>query len=150
MAAEKNIEVEKILKQMNLQEKQRVSARRIKAVLGKLNGGSITKVDVEQDNGTIEEITTKEGIESACMEENELKYRQTQQSPCMIEPLASELGYLGITDSCEKILEGSYIPPEGVNRYTRELLQHMQRLLLQHAPPKAEISTEMYKEGWKK
>jgi hypothetical protein len=31
----------------------------------------------ELENGTIKEITTKEGIKEVCMEENESKYKQT-------------------------------------------------------------------------
>ena len=150
MAEEKNTEMEKILKQLATHERQRTSARRIKAILGKLHGGSITKVDIEKEDGSIEEITTKEGIEEACMQENEYKYRQTQQSPFMQEPLLSDIGYLGTTDACNDILAGSYNIPEGVSTYTRELIHHMRRLPLQHAPPQAEIPTATFKSGWKK
>ena len=150
MAEENNTEVEKILKQLLDHELQRTAARRIKATLGKLTNGSVTKVDVEQDDGRVIEETTKEGIERACMEENEKKYRQTQATPCMQEPLLSELGYLGITASCDQILEGTYQPPPGINQYTRELLQHMQRLPIQYPSKKATITTPMFKEGWKK
>ena len=150
MAEEKNTEVEKILKQLNTHERQRTSARRIKATLGKLHGGSITKVDIEHGDGSIEEITTKEGIEEACMNENENKYRQTQMSPFMKEPLLSDIGYLGNTKACEDILRGRYTVPEGVNIYTRELIHHMRSLPLNHAPPIAEIPTHTFTAGWKK
>ena len=135
MAEENNTAVEKILKQLLDHEMQRTSARRIKAAQGKLSGGSVTKIDIEHENGQVEEITTKEGIERACMDENEIKYRQTQNTPCMQEPLLSELGYLGTSEACEKILDGSYQPPRGTNTYTRELLAHMQRLPNQQPPP---------------
>jgi hypothetical protein len=83
------------------------------------------------------------------MEENESKYKQTQQSPSMQEPLVSDIGYLGMTEECEKILEGTYTIPEGVNQYTRELPEHMKQLPLYHhnPPSKAEISTKTFKEG---
>jgi hypothetical protein len=150
MAEENNTAVEKILKQLVDHELQRTAARRIKATLGKLTSGSVTKVDVEQEDGRMIEETTKEGIERACMEENEKKYRQTEASPCMQEPLCSELGYLGISESCNQILAGTYQPPEGTNIYTRELLQHMKCLPIQHPIDKAEITTQMFKDGWKK
>ena len=150
MAEENNTKVEKILKQLLAHEAQRTSARRIKATLGKLSSGSVTKVDVQTAEGRVEEVTTKEGIERACMEENEKKYRQTQNTPCMKEPLLNDLGYLGTTEECEQILRGTYQPPQGTNKYTRELLQHMQRLPLKYPPPKAGITTQMFKEGWKK
>ena len=150
MAEESNTEVEKILKQLLTHEAQRTSARRIKAALGKLASGSVKKVDIETAEGNIEEVTTKEGIERACMEEKEKKYRQTQNTPCMREPLLSDLGYLGTTAECDQILEGTYNPPPGTNEYTRELLQHMKCLPLKYPPPKAEITTQMFKQGWKK
>jgi hypothetical protein len=150
MAEENNTVAEKILKQLLDQERQRTSARRIKATLGKLSGGSVTKIDIEHENGQVEEVTTKEGIERACMDENEAKYRQTQNTPCMQEPLLDDIGYLGTSDSCEKILDGTYQPPRGTNVYTRELLEHMKRLPISHIYPHAGISTSMFKEGWKK
>jgi hypothetical protein len=68
----------------------------------------------------------------------------------MQEPLLSDLGYLGTTAECNQILEGTYNPPTGTNEYTRELLQHMKRLKLKYPPPKAVITTQMFKQGWKK
>jgi hypothetical protein len=44
--------------------------RRIKSTLHKIRNSGISKVEVETTRGEIIEITTKTGIELACMNEN--------------------------------------------------------------------------------
>jgi hypothetical protein len=88
-----------IIKQLISREQQRECSRRIKYTLGKIRGGGITRVEVVSNDGTIQEITTKVGIEHECMNENIRKFRQTQQTPCMREPLRSALGRFGDTAS---------------------------------------------------
>jgi hypothetical protein len=61
MAEESNTEVEKILKQLLTHEAQRTSARRIKATLGKLASGSVTKVDIETAEGILKKLQQKKG-----------------------------------------------------------------------------------------
>ena len=46
----------------------------------------------------------------------------------MIEPLCSELGYLGTTSATQQILAGMYKPPPWVDDLTREFLSFLQAM----------------------
>ena len=64
-----------IYQQLLMREKQQEAARRIKFTLNKIDGKGITKVEIQWGpDEPIEELTTKEDIEQACMAENHLKY----------------------------------------------------------------------------
>jgi hypothetical protein len=151
IAAEKGQEVATVIKQLALRERQRESARRIKFSLGKIKGGGVTKVEVELDNGSLREVTTKLGIEQECMTENIRKFRQTQLTPCMREPLRSLLGPLGNTASAQSILNGDFLAPIGTPQYTREFLAQLQKPPQQFATPKiAAMTTKEFQTGWRK
>jgi hypothetical protein len=101
--------------------------------------------------GDIIEITTKLGIEKACLQENKQKFQQTQNTPCMQEPLCSELGKFGDSASSRAILLGEYEPPPSTSVYTRELLLQLKHTKYDRASiPQATISTDTFKSGWKK
>jgi predicted transposase YbfD/YdcC len=80
IAKEEGIEKSKVIKQIISREQQREAARCIKYTLHKIRKGGITKVDIETDAGTIQEITTKLGIEQACMSENKFFSTNTDSS----------------------------------------------------------------------
>jgi hypothetical protein len=151
IAEEKGQEASSIYHQLIRREKQRESARRIKYTLGKLRGGGITRVEVETQDGAIREVTTKVGIERECMLENKKKFRQTQSTPCMTEPLRSELGKFGNTVAGQQILDGSYTPPANTNQYTREFFKQLQKPPQIFAPPlQATMTTKEFQSGWKR
>jgi hypothetical protein len=111
----------------------------------------VTKVEILGNNMETVEITTKTGIERACMDENRNKFHQTRNTPCMREPLCSLLGSLGDTNACRDILRGDFIPPDDNPPFTREFLAHMQQINpLQYPPPPASLSTKTFQEGWTK
>jgi hypothetical protein len=58
-----------ITKQLITREKQQEASRRIKSTLHKIRNSGISKVEVETTRGEIIDITTKTGIELACMNE---------------------------------------------------------------------------------
>jgi hypothetical protein len=45
----------------------------------------------------------------------------------MVEPMVSELGWLGISPKVCQMLEGTYDPPEGVDDATRLLIQQFRK-----------------------
>ena len=149
IAIDKEQDKDNIYKQLIQRERQRESARKIKATLGKINSGGVTKVEIQLTNGTITEMTTKVGIENACMNENESKFRQTQNTPCMVEPMRSELGYDSNTKAGLEILQGIYTPPPGVDNYTKELLIQLKKAELIYPAPSATLTKKIFQEGWK-
>ncbi|CAB9523139.1 hypothetical protein SEMRO_1382_G267910.1 [Seminavis robusta] len=71
------------------------------------------------------ECITKESIEEVMLEVNSTKYQQCMNSQFMQDPLLSELGYIGNTDTAEEILQGSYQCSPVLNQYTQAVIQHM-------------------------
>ena len=151
IAEESNNTRETIRKQLYEREQQRITARNVRYTLNKIQGGGITRVEVPRGNNKIEVVTTKEDIEKECMIENEKKYCQTTNTPCMQGQLVQDLGYDALTKAGSEILEGTYQCPQNTDQYTQELIQQLKMIPYQYdRPPEAYISQEMYKEGWKK
>ena len=150
IAKEKGEESATVYKQLIQREKQRESARRIKYVLKKVNDGGVTKIEQETADGNREEITTKEGIERGCIAANKKKYLQSRFTPCLEDPLRTELGFDGDTAAGRAILDGTYIPPDGVHPYATEFFNQLQRPTINHEFQATEITAEAFKEGWKK
>ena len=113
IADEQGHDRDNVYLQLIKREKQREAARRIKLTLGKLKGLGVTKVDILKPDGGTEELTTKSEIEAACMEENNKKYKQTRETPCMTMPLRGLLGFDGNTSMGRDILRGNFSVPEG-------------------------------------
>ena len=53
-------------------------------------------------------------------------FRLTESTPPMNEPLLSNLGFLSDTDAAKRILNGTYICPEGVDAYTKNFIASLQ------------------------
>ena len=95
------------------------------------------------------EITSKEGIEHACMQENKLKYLQIRDTPCLREPLQSELGWDAHKPAGDAILRGDYQVPEGAHPYTHEFFSQLRRADVEHPFPTPHITKEVFINGWK-
>ena len=133
--------------QLILQERQRIASRRMKKVFGKIQGGGLTHVTVNQDDGSHLEYTRKEDIEHACLEENRKKFSQTNNTPAMIGQLADELGYDGTSEACKQILNGTYTTPPGTHEYTKAYIRELKRPVnIQHTPTAA-IPTSTFQDG---
>lgn len=150
IANESNTDEDNIYKQLMQREKQREAARHIKATLHKLKSGSVSRVVIPHNDGTTKVLMSKQEIEEACIQENEKKYSQTEGTPCMIHPLSNILGFLGLTEEAEAILDGTFEFPAECHPYTREFFAQMKRVpQAQNLAPPAAISTETFKQGWK-
>ena len=103
-----------------------------------------------RSNGETEELTTKTEIETACMEENNKKYTQTYDTPCMKLPLRRLLEFDGNTPMGRDILLGNFETPGGISPYTNEFFRQLKYADLRTERPKAIISSEDFRNGWKK
>ena len=139
-----------IYTQLIQREKLRQAHKRIKYTINNNRGGGITKVEVLSPNGDIIELTTKPLIESACIEENKLKYRQTENTPCMEGQLRRDLGFLGLTESSTQIINGTYTCPERSPPFTTEFFNQFQKPQLTTDPPPNIMTTPSFTDGWKK
>ena len=149
MAESSGNEKQNIYKQLLTQENQRRVARKIRLMKKEQISSGITKVDILRPDGSRETHSSKEEIEEICLEENKRKFLQTNDTPCMQEPLYSLLG-LGTTVSCEEILSNTFRAPANTDQYTRELLHCLRRH--PDAPQNYDtvITKEVFQEGWMK
>lgn len=117
-------EKEAELKQLRSAEHQRRVARNIKRMQGKLQRNSTLQIVVNDHDGR-HVVTEKEAMEEACIAENISRFTQSEDTPPMIEPLLSDLGYLADTPEAESILNGTYQPPAGVDYYAKLFLREL-------------------------
>ena len=91
IAEEGNLELSAVYQRLIKTEQQRTAARKIKWALGKMSTGPTSSVDVI-NNGERISVTQKEQLEQVCMNSIRKKYVQTNNTPCMKEPLKTMLG----------------------------------------------------------
>lgn len=149
-ALEDDLDSATVYTTMIARENFRDSNRRIKFARGKLNKTGLTKVEVHTADG-IKEITEKEEIERVCMDENDDKYHQTNNTPCLQQPLRELLGRVGETEFAQSILDGTFVAPDNTDPYVIELFKELKRDdRIEGETMKAEITSDMFVTGWKK
>ena len=100
----------------------------------------MSKVEVIYEDHT-EDVCDKAGIEQACHNENNDKFKQTNNTPPMRGALADDLGYIGLSPACHYILQGLYPPPPDTPPYTSEYLQRLKKAPTIQDPPSAYLAT---------
>jgi hypothetical protein len=115
------------LKQLRCQEKQRRTTTCIKAIRGKLGGSGVASVSYRLDDITIKETMDRSSMEKCFIRENESKIKQAQDTPFLVEPMVSEVGWIGIGPKVCQMLEGAYDPPEGVDDATRLIIEQFRK-----------------------
>ena len=131
-------------------EHQRKMGRYAKAVTGKLESKSVTKIE---HNG--QEMTTQEAIEGVLLEVNRAKTRASDETDFMTEPLRSEFGTRNNTQAAEQVLNGTYMPPAGASVASRILLAglrtpHNIRVRNTKFRPRRYITTEDHIKAFRK
>jgi hypothetical protein len=110
-AEKQGVTVLQLRKNLNQIERLRKKARRVRWALEKLKAGGVTQVEVVDDDEIITH-TSKAGIEKACAEENEQRFRGAYGRFAFLEePMCTDFGSLGITDQANAVLEGRYKTP---------------------------------------
>ena len=87
VASSKGQSTTNVYKQMMHREEQQKAGRQMRFALGKMKKGGIKRLEITDDNDKIVKVLSKHGIEVTCLAENEKKYRQTESTPCMRNPL---------------------------------------------------------------
>jgi hypothetical protein len=114
-------------KNLNQIERPRKKARRVPWALDKLKAGGVTQVEVVQGDSIITH-TSKAGIEKACAEENEQRFRGAYgRCPFLEEPMLTDFGSLGITEHAYAVLEGRYETPAGLPQWMDTYLNALQK-----------------------
>jgi hypothetical protein len=140
------------LRQLRDRERLRTTARRVKAVLGTHRSAGVTMIsapDADNESGPWKERTSQVEIEAGCRWENQRRFSQTNRTPPMIQPLHTQLGFLGITSDAKYVLEGNFQARAGVDPYAARLLEKLQTIPdpQDRGPIPVGISTESYIQG---
>jgi hypothetical protein len=138
------------LKKLRATENLRRIYRNIKYAVGKDTLAGITLVVAPNSQGDWVECTSKDEIEDACISEAQRRFHQTKGTPPMTAPLNIQLGYMGIGDEAERILNGQYESKPGTDRYAQILLKALSRVAPTEDELEVGISTPDFVSGWKK
>ena len=137
-----------ILKNMMRMEDQRRSFRKLKRMTKGISNLGTTFVTVTDEDGNKIDITVKEQMEKAIIEENRLKYHQTEQTcPFLHSPLVDDLGQCAEGPRFTDVLNGTYEPPPSVDTYTKDFFEVCKR---NEGDPTTQIprSVHDFKESW--
>ena len=128
-------------------EDARKASRHLKKIQGKLDGGAIAAVEVDQEQGPPLKLEEPNQVCQAIMEMVKKRCHLTDTSPFMDPALLEELGLLGDSEEARQILDGTYQPSATIDDYTKEIIG-----LLTHqgtSPPVSmDISTEDFVWHW--
>ena len=131
-------------------ERQREASRHLKRVLQRTHTGAVHEVEVLNSAGETVVLTDREAVEAALMDNNESRFRQTEDTPAMQGELLEDLGYLGMTTASAAILEGTYTCPPGTDSYTRDFFDTLKAS--HDLDPKTRVSCKItqadYKRYW--
>jgi hypothetical protein len=139
---------EKILRNLKRIEEQRLSARIIKQVNGKLQSRqALTRAEGYDREGRHVLALEKNLLEELLLAENITRFTEAGVTPALIEPLCNLLGALGLTKIWEEILRGTFTSAQGVDESTNRLLRQLAR------PPDVEemnmdLDVEDFRRGW--
>ena len=130
-------------------EEQRRLYRRLKPISRKFADNlSTTSVVKTQQDGSQIEISQKEEMEEAIIQENISKYHQCESTcPFLKPPLRNLFGPYGDSISSDQVINGNFIPPENTDEMTKAYLQACQST----APPtQLKRNVDEFKSSWKK
>jgi sensor c-di-GMP phosphodiesterase-like protein len=118
-----NIPAATHLRNMNRIESQRQLFRNIRYMEEKLMAGSTTQVTVTSPDGRTIELTTREEVEKAIMEENERKFHQTEGGSQLLSArFVRDIGKFGDGPAVPEVLAGTYVYPPETTDATKDFL----------------------------
>ena len=123
-AAAGNITKANAINQLNLNEESRRIHSNVKAVTKDFLGAPY-HMELQNEDGSFLS-TDRDQIEIALIQEYEAKYRLSESSPFLHEPLSSMLGHMAITPSSQQILDGTFVCPPSINKHTKKFITHLQ------------------------
>ena len=121
---------------------------------GKLRSGSVTSVVAPNEAGVWIEVTEKEAMEKALLDENERRFTQARNTPFLQPPLLQLVGTMGTGPAAEDILQGTFNIPEGVDEWAARLIPFLARPEKvksgQFIRPATTVSVQSHSDGWRK
>lgn len=129
-------------------EKDRSFWRKMKYIMGKQHGRSVSMVQVEEA-GSIVEHTTQESVQSAIWEEiHKKRFYLAEAAPICKGDLRGEFGYLSVSPTAKRILDGNYVFPDYFDDDTIAICRECARI--RSIIPLNAVSDEITEEDWRK
>ena len=116
-----------IIKNILKGEQQRRAWRIVNKYTKAGRAEGVSKVEVNQNGVWVKKDSNNE-VETAIMEELCKRFRLTEETPLMKEPLRNLIGLLANTEYSRKILEGTAEIPQEVDRFTKLFLSKLKRV----------------------
>jgi hypothetical protein len=88
----------------------------------------VTKVEVQEQDGSVIEHTTKEAVEDALINELTKRFGRAESAPICQGVLYGLLGTYTDTEAAVQILEGTFVPPPNSDPTTIVLLDEIARI----------------------
>ena len=111
-------------KMMRRELQARQSGLASRTVRGRNNKKGLRRATVTNSiTGLVTVLDTEEALNLAAANSNRRPQQQCEQTPFMQEPLLSLVGHLADGPAVKSILDGTFVPPAGLNPYTVELLE---------------------------
>lgn len=127
--AKKNTKAEEQILAIIQREKERSFWRRLNYTMGRRTGKSVTRVQVEEGNGSVYEVSTKREVEGTLFKEiHGKRFYLAEQAPICKGRLRGEFGYMADTPAGRAVLAGNYEYTEDFDEGTKELLEEVTRL----------------------
>jgi hypothetical protein len=115
--------VRTIQKMMRKEAKQR-QWRSIRNTIHPQRGSAVARLTVKSDTGEETLYATREGVERQASRAIAERYKKAHTAPILKDKrLFSDFGYTANTPAASQVLEGTYNFPEGMDFYTKLLLQ---------------------------
>ncbi len=110
-------------------EQEQAFWRRLKYMMKKQTGGSVQLVQVEDENGNIEEFTTQEEVHEAIWSNIHQKhFYLAEEAPICHSPLRETFGYNADSLAGYEVLEGSYVYENDFEEYTQAICQELAQI----------------------
>jgi hypothetical protein len=128
-------------------EKERSFWRRMNYALGKPRSGACLKVQVEKENGEMEEFSEKSSLHRAIWDNIHRKqFVLAEDAPLCQGRLRGRFGYCSISITARAILNGTYKYLDDFDQATKEILQECTQIRL--IIPKDSVSTTITPKQW--
>ena len=127
--AKKNRKAEEQILAIIQREKERSFWRRLNYAMAKQSGKSVTRVQVQERDGSVREAATKREVEGTLFQEiHGKRFYLAEQAPICKGRLRGEFGYMADTYAGRAVLAGQYEYQADFDAGTRELLEEVTRL----------------------
>jgi len=147
-----NISHSQVLKSLREREKQRTTDKKIRYLQGTLRTGSTTMVMIVDQEGNKINLTKKQDIEQAILDNNLSKFLQSSKTPFYLTPLKEEFGFKGLTSSAQAVLAGVYDSNHNIDTRILEVIKQRQlpESVRELRATPMHMSLESYRRFWKK